>query len=103
VIVTPQIRINNGGLRVVAHASRADDVPGALSLVTVVNLRGAEPSEDLLMSLPRRRQAGSDVIIQALGEARDRNAVHVPLSRVKRDPVVRIRQLLDEGGQPDVA
>ena len=42
--------------RVVAHTGRTDDVSRTLEVVGVMDFRGAEPREDLVMDPPRRCQ-----------------------------------------------
>ena len=102
-IVTAQIAVDDGRLRVGAHSKRSNDMAGSLRLRAVVHFRDTKTLEDVFMSRPRCRQACLHITVDAVGKARQRDAIHVPLGWIEGDAVVRVRQLLDQRGEADLA
>ena len=76
---------------------------GAFRRVAVLDPRGAESTEDLRVRRARGSQPCPDIVVEAIGKARQRHAIDVLFVGVERHAVVRVGQLLDLRGEPKVA
>ena len=95
-IVAAQVPVDHGASCLGAHAERSDNVTGTLHVRAVVHLADTQSVEYLLMRCPRSRKAGLNVAVDPVGEARQGNAVDIPLVRIERHPVCGIRKLFDK-------
>ena len=56
VVVAAQAAVHHRPARVVSHTGRTGDVSRALEVVGVMDFRGVQPREDLVVDSPRRRK-----------------------------------------------
>jgi hypothetical protein len=100
-VVAAEVAVDPRACRIAAHSSRANDVSGAFGDVAMLDLRGAEAGEDLRMSIAS--EARLDVGARGYGKARQRHAVDVQIGGVERYAILRVRQLLDQRGEAELA
>ncbi len=102
-VVAAKFAVDDARPGIAAHSGRTDDVAGAIGHGAMVDRGGSQPREDVVMNGLRRSQSPLDVGIEAVGDARNRNAVDVLCVGIKRDAIVWIGQLLGKGGEPQLA
>jgi hypothetical protein len=78
-------------------------VSGAFGDVAMLDLRGAEAGEDLRVSIASRGEARLNIGAEAIGKARQRHAVDLQIGGVERYAILRVRQLLDQRGEAELA
>ena len=102
-VVAQELAIDHRVFRIVPHARRTHDVAGAFRGVAMLDLRGAEFAEDLIMRGAGSGEACLDIGVETKGKARQRHAVDVVFVRIERHAVLGVGKLLHLRGEAEVS
>ena len=102
-VVRPQLGVDDRRLGVRPHAQGAHDMAGALVVLAVLNRGSAHRLKDPPVHVTPLGHPLARIVVDPVGDARPRHAEAVGPVEVGDDAVLRIRQLLDQAGEAQLA